>query len=268
MTLDEFFAQARTAGMPTLASLYCCEGGDSVGYNRAGFAVFGVDLFEDHTQARYPFPSHKGDAIEFIKEHGHRFDAVHASPPCQDKSAGTRSLRKNDGVEYPRLIPPTRDALQATGLPYVIENVRGAQLINPIELCGCMFGLTTEDDDGLPLRLERARLFESNIELPQHDHHHDPDVWVAGCYGGSRRQGDTPAERRWNAKKVRKGGYVPSKAVCQRLLGIDWMTWKGMHQALPPVYTEHIGNHLARVVSDSVRPRRNASTEDEVTDGR
>lgn len=238
--------------LPRLLDLFCCEGGASMGYHRAGFDVFGVDLFEDYTQARYPFPSHRGDAIEFVKEHGHEFDVIHASPPCQDRSAGTRSLRKNDGYEYPRLIPPTRDALVASGKPWVIENVQGADLIDPIELCGCMFGLGGNDEDGLPLRLERTRLFESNVDIaPPCGHSHNPDVWVAGCYGGSRRQGATPAERRHNAKKVRKGGYVPSKPVCQRLLGIDWMTWKGMYQALPPVYTEHLGPQLACAASGS-----------------
>jgi DNA (cytosine-5)-methyltransferase 1 len=234
-----------------LLDLYCCEGGAGMGYHRAGFEVVGVDLFEDYTQARYPFESHKADAIEFVKEHGHEFDVIHASPPCQHASAGTRA---QDRSRYPQLIEPTRDALIATGLPYVIENVRGSDLINPVELCGCMFNLAALDADGLPLRMERPRLFESNLALVVHStHHHPDDVRVAGCYGGGRkakrRPGETLAEvaprDRHEAKYVRKGGYVPrSKAVVESLMGIDWMTWKGLHQSLPPAYTEWIGRQI------------------------
>jgi DNA (cytosine-5)-methyltransferase 1 len=227
---------------PRLLDLYCCEGGAAVGYHRAGFDVFGVDLFDDYTQARYPFPSHKGDAIAYLQAFWFEFDAVHASPPCQRHSAGTRG---QDRSKYPDLIAPTRKALQALGVPYVIENVVGAPLLDPVELCGCMFDLGAPDDDGLPLRLERPRLFESNVPLAApREHRHDPNVWVAGSYGGARKQGSTPAERRHNARYVRKGGYVPSKEVQQRLLDIDWMTVRGMHQSIPPAYTEHIGRQL------------------------
>jgi DNA (cytosine-5)-methyltransferase 1 len=223
-----------------------------VGYHRAGFEVVGVDLFEDYTQARYPFESHRSDAIEFVKEYGHKFDAIHASPPCPHASAGTRALRKQ-GKEYVRLIEPTRDALIATGKPYVIENVRGSALIDPVELCGCMFNMYATDDDGVMLRLERSRLFESNVPLwAPAAHRHDPTIWVAGSYGGSRRQGDTPAERRHNAKHVRHGGYVPSARVQQKLLGIDWMTQRGMHQAIPPAYTRFLGRQLFAALSSGV----------------
>lgn len=222
-----------------LLDLFCCEGGASAGYYEAGFDVFGVDLFEDYSQNRYRFDCHRGDAIEFVTEHGHEFDVIHASPPCQHASAGTRA---QDRSRYPRLIEPTRDALIATGKPYIIENVRGSALLDPVELCGCMFDLKAADEDGLMLRMERPRLFETNWPLAAPaGHHHDPDVWVAGSYGGSRRQGDTPAARRYNAKYVRHGGYVPSFKVQEELMGIDWMTQRGLHQALPPAYTEYVG---------------------------
>lgn len=250
---------------PKLCDLYCCEGGGSMGYSHAGFDVYGMDLFEDFTQRRYPFPSFKGDAIWFLErlldydyfdfggEHLclNDFAVITASPPCQHASAGTRAL---DRSKYPRLIEPTRQLLIETGLPYVIENVRGADLIDPIELCGCMFDLTTRDEDGTPLRLERPREFESNVSLTApRPCDHDPNVWVAGSYGGARKvkrlPGETLAEvaprDRHEAKYVRHGGYVPrSKAVQQRLLQIDWMTMNGMHQCLPPAYTEWLGAQL------------------------
>ena len=236
---------------PTLVDTYCCEGGAGVGFHRAGFSVLGVDLFKHvnakgkrvgFSQKRYPFASYQGDAIEFLRRWGYLFDVRHGSPPCQRHSAGTRAIDRDD---YPDLIGPTREVMQEIGGLYVIENVVCAPLIDPLELCGCMFDLATEDDDGLPLRMERPRLFESNAVLvAPGEHKHDEGVWVAGSYGGARRQGTTPAERRHNAKHVRHGGYVPSIPVQQRLLGIDWMTQGGMHQSVPPAYTEFIGRQL------------------------
>jgi DNA (cytosine-5)-methyltransferase 1 len=262
-----------------LLDLYCCEGGASRGYADAGWTVYGSDLFEHtnakgkrvgHSRKRYPYPAYKGDAIAvldnllagaalpFTALDGSsewlgldEFAAISASPPCQHASAGTRAIRKAGDGEYPALIKPTRVRLQQTGLPYVIENVRGADLVSPLELCGCMFDLTALDDDGLPLRMERPRLFESNILISApRPCYHDPIVWVAGSYGGARKQGSTPAERRHNAKYVRHGGYVPSIRVQQELLGIDWMTQKGMHQSLPPAYTRHLGSQLMAFVQD------------------
>lgn len=221
---------------PRLLDLFCCEGGAAVGYHRAGLDVFGVDIFEDFSQKRYPFPSHKGDAIEFVKEHGHEFDVIHASPPCQHASAGTRAMRSKGDTRHPKLIEPTREALIATGLPYVIENVAGSALIDPLVLCGTMFGLTATDDDGTPLEMWRHRHFESNGSLYANGgcRHGEFSPQVAGSYGGARRDKD-------EARNVRHGGYVPSKAVQQELLGVDWMTERGMHQCVPPAYTEWIG---------------------------
>lgn len=220
---------------PTLLDLFCCEGGAGMGYHRAGFTVTGVDLFEQFTQKRYPFTSVKSDAIAYVKAHGHKFDVIHASPPCQHASAGTRA---QDRSGYPRLIEATRAALVATGIPYVIENVRGSDLKDPIELCGCMFDMTAIDDDGIVLHLQRARRFESNVPLTAPgEHDHSDHEWVGGSYGGARRD-------KYEAKNVRHGGYVPPRHVQRRLLGIDWMTERGMYQSIPPVYTEWIGQQL------------------------
>ena len=119
-----------------------------MGYSRAGFEVVGVDIA---AQPRYPFEFIQGDAIEYVKEHGHEYDAIHASPPCQAYTNAQKIMRN----DHPELLEPTREALNATGLPWVIENVPGAPLIEPIELCGGMFGLRTY----------RHRLFESSHAL-------------------------------------------------------------------------------------------------------
>lgn len=214
-----------------------------MGYYRAGFDVFGVDLFRDHSQKRYPFASHKGDAFTFLLARGHEFDAIHASPPCQHASAGTRA---QDRTKYPRLVVGTRALLKRTGLPYVIENVRGADLVGPTWLCGCMFDLVAVDTDGILLHLQRARGFETNWPLtaPRPCDHSDHE-WVGGSYGGARRN-------KYEAKYVRRGGYVPSIPVQRELLGIDWMTQKGMHQAIPPAYTEHVGRALLAHLTERV----------------
>ena len=224
---------------PRLLDLYCCEGGASRGYELAGFDVTGVDLFTDFSQKRYPYRSHKSDAVAFVREYGYLFDAIHASPPCQHASAGTRAMRARGDNRHPALIEPTRDALDELGKPYVIENVKGAALRDPLWLCGTMFDLHAVDDDGTPLEMWRHRGFEASVPLtaPGPCRHHAHSTQVAGSYGGARRD-------KVEAREIRGGGYVPSKQVQSSLLGIDWMTERGMHQSLPPAYTEWVGGQL------------------------
>lgn len=106
-----------------ILDLFCCEGGAAVGYNRAGFDVVGVDL-EKKFSKRYPFDFVVSDAIEYVKRHGHEFDAIHASPPCQGYTRGNAGRV----TKWPKLIPEVREVLEETGKPYVIENVKDASL--------------------------------------------------------------------------------------------------------------------------------------------
>jgi DNA (cytosine-5)-methyltransferase 1 len=216
-----------------LLDLYSCQGGAAYGYHQAGFDVTGVDITP---QPRYPFKFIKADAIEYVKAHGHEYDAIHASPPCQRFTHGNVAGTQAD--RHPDLIGPTRDALIATGKPFVIENVPRAPLENPLTLCGTMFGLTATDDDGTTLHLKRHRWFESNILLyPPRPCHHPSGVQWAGAYGGARRD-------KHEARNVRKGGYVPPVTVLERLLKIGWMTEHGLFQSIPPAYTRHLGEQL------------------------
>ena len=243
--------QAVTTGLgsptkPRLLDLFCCEGGAAVGYARAGFDVVGVDLLPKYRK-RYPFKFYASNAVRLLDSDNHgwlrlKFDAVHASPPCQHASAGTRAAK--DRGRYPRLIEPVRERLEALGLPYVIENVSGSALRDPLVLCGTMFGLTAIDDDGERVEMWRHRHFESNVPLlakwstPYGGCAHGRySKQVAGSYGGARRD-------KAEAREVRHGGYVPSKAVQERLLGIDWMTQYGLYQSVPPAYTEYVGEQL------------------------
>lgn len=203
---------------PRLLDLFCGAGGAGMGYHRSGFDVVGVDI---DPQPNYPFTFHQADAMD--ENLWFEFDAIHASPPCQ---AFTAYKRRGDGVGdgYPNLIPELRAALKATELPYVIENVPGAPLENPVQLCGSAFGLG----------VRRHRLFETNWAL-----------MVPPCAHGLQR-GDYPqATNRTNRRKTCEVGVwrIPL-AVQQAAMGIDWMTLAELTEAVPPAFTEHIGRQL------------------------
>lgn len=224
-----------------LLDLYCCAGGAAKGYADVGFEVVGVDICP---QPNYPYEFHQADAIEFVKEHGHEFDAIHASPPCQTFSR-TKTLHDN---EHPDLIEPTRDALVASGKPWVMENVVGAPLIDPIKLSGQHFNMTAPDVDGVPLKLVRHRLFESNIVLRVPDSFHaNRHIQTASVYGAGG--GWTPKHR---DNPDRRGGYIPHTDVIKKLLGIDWMSKHEMSQSIPPVFTEWVGGQLADYVKEAL----------------
>ena len=135
--------------MPRALDLFCCAGGASEGLRRAGFEVVGVDI---EPQPHYPFEFHQADALTFPLD---GFDFIWASPPCQAYTLCQR-IQKN---EHPDLVAPIRERLHANGAPYCIENVPGAPLVEPIELCGTMFGLRTyqvSGNAGLYMGIPRA----------------------------------------------------------------------------------------------------------------
>lgn len=243
------------SGQPRMLDLFCGEGGASAGYHQAGFDVVGVDIVSKRAN-RYPFEFVQSDAIEYVLEHGHEFDAIHASPPCQGYSRGTAAI-PDRLARYDRLIAATREALEIVGRPWVIENVADArsELRMPFMLCGRMFGLGATDDDGTPLVLDRHRMFEVSPDLalaifPPVHVQHDRTVQVAGVYGGARRD-------KTEAREVRKGGYVPpSLDVLRALIGADWMSEEGCFLSIPPAYSEFIGRqlieHLAAHTTEAV----------------
>jgi DNA (cytosine-5)-methyltransferase 1 len=202
-----------------------------MGYNLAGFEVVGVDT---NNQRNYPFEFHQADAMTYPLE---GFDVIHASPPCQHYSITKHAHKK----QHPDLLEPTRERLTANGKPYVIENVIGAPMPGSVILCGASFGLVAEDDDGSKLVLKRHRQFESNIDLVAPScrckFYKSSGYKVGGVYGG----GSTD---RHHAENVRHGGYTPSKAVRQKLMGINWMSLASMNQAIPPVYSWFIGRQI------------------------
>jgi DNA (cytosine-5)-methyltransferase 1 len=214
-----------------LLDLYCGAGGAAAGYARAGFDVVGVDI---EWQPNYRGKYHRGDAIEFVTEYGHEFDVITASPPCHLHSTLRHTLPLEHG--HVDLVAKTRGALKATGKPYVIENVPDAPLIDPVMLCGSMFGLGAECADGQFRQLRRHRLFESNMDLspPRGCLHFGLSISVHG--GGTTRRTSWAVDRR--------GGYQGRKSEREDAMRIHWMNRKDLDLAIPPVYTEWLGRQV------------------------
>lgn len=212
-----------------LLDLFCCEGGAAMGYKRAGFdEIVGVDI---KPQPRYPFKFVQGDALEYAQQHGHEFDAIHASPPCQGYSITRHQWPDR---KHPELFEPTREVLQVIGKPYVIENVVGAPFHRDatIWLKGTMFGL----------KVFRKRGFESNVFLLQ------PEDRPNNKFGRAARQGmRTPPG--WYICVA--GHFSQHDGYAKRAMGIDWMSRHGMAQAIPPDYTEFIGRQLVAFIEHS-----------------
>ncbi len=200
---------------PRLLDLFCGAGGCAVGYARAGFDVVGVDVMP---QPNYPFEFIRSDALEYLTARGREFDAIHASPPCQAYSRAT--AWRGDRGRHPDMIAATREALAATRLPYVIENVQEARhhLRDPIMLCGSMFGL----------RVRRHRYFEvpwMPFELMPRCQHRRTDY--SHDHGGKQ-----------------------TETTYRLAMGCDWMTAHEARQAIPPAYTEQIGKRLLNRTGD------------------
>jgi DNA (cytosine-5)-methyltransferase 1 len=202
--------------MPKLLDLYCCAGGASMGYHRAGFDVTGVDI---RPQKNYPFNFVQADALAYVAQYGWQYDAITASPPCQRYSRETPMAHRD---KHPDLIAPTRYWLKAIGVPYIIENVADAakMLINPVMLCGSMFGLN----------ILRHRYFECSWGMlfsPASCRHDFDPVYISGT------------KRDKNGKK-----YDSLTQDCRDAAGIQWMTRKELDESIPPAYTEWLGKHL------------------------
>ncbi len=206
---------------PWLLDLFCCAGGAGMGYHRAGFKVVGVDK---EPQPRYPFEFHQADALEFLAKHGHEFDAVHASPPCQPFTVYRNSDTTGWSDKYLNFLPQTQEALRSLGKPYVIENVPGSPLENPIQLCGSSFGLD----------VRRHRLFESNIPLMPVPCDHS---WQTPRF--------KPSSKRTNLRStVEVGVWRIPLPVQQKAMGMDWTNLRELSEAVPPAFTEFIGRQL------------------------
>jgi DNA (cytosine-5)-methyltransferase 1 len=129
----------------------------------------------------------------------------------------------------PALIGPMRERLRRTRLPYILENVPGAPLLSPIQLCGSSFGLD----------VRRHRLFESSEPL-----------LAAACDHGWQTPRFPPATNRTNLRStVEVGVWRIDLQTQKRAMGVDWpMTREELSQAIPPAFTQFIGEQLMRDV--------------------
>ena len=204
---------------PRALDLFCGAGGVTRGLQLAGFHVTGVDI---RPQPRYVGDAFiQGNALDVDTE---GYDFIWASPPCQ---AFTMLRHMPTARMHPNLIPQTRRKLVAAGVPWVIENVPGAPLHNPVMLCGTMFDLACDRGE-----LRRHRLFESHgftLVAPRRACHHSRlTIAVYGHAGGveNRKKNSTPRSHSWERREV---------------MEIDWMTVEQLSQAIPPAYSQFIG---------------------------
>ena len=237
-----------------LLDLCCGAGGAAMGYHRAGFdEIVGVDIA---AQPRYPFEFVQGDALEFLVDHGHVFDAVHASPPCQGYSV-MHNLPWLRGREYPLLILPMIETLEMVGKPYVLENVMGARAgatglkKRGLEEHGLRAGWLCGASMGLPFY--RHRLFAANWLwlAPPHRTHTSLCSTVTVPVGDSLTPGQHDGLSRWQKTGRPLGtGHSAGWRLAAEAMGIDWMKRAELTQAIPPAYTEFIGRQLRRMVHE------------------
>lgn len=205
-----------------LLDLFCGAGGASMGYHRAGFEVSGIDI--KHGK-RYPFTYYRLDFNTLDVDMLRGYDFIHASPPCQTFSI-TKNLRNAQGNSTSKvdLLEPTRKLLQESGVPYIIENVPGAPLINPVQLCGSSFGL----------KVRRHRLFESNLPLVGSTCDHKKQGRPIGVYGSMKDEIPSGGKTATSIEEARES------------MGIDWMIWGELVEAIPPAYTEYLGKQVIK----------------------
>lgn len=209
--------------------LFCCAGGAGMGLHQAGFTVHGIDK---DPQPDYPFQFTQCDALEADLS---GYDLVWASPPCQCFTRyGNR--RPNLADKYQDLIAPTREKLQAWGGMWIMENVVGAPLKNPVTLCGSMFGLD----------VRRHRLFESSFPLEQPKCNHG--IWEPNRFPGGR------SRERGHARVLCRGTMEIGRwnipfAAQKEAMQMPWVTdLRRLAEAIPPAYSRFLGEQARRII--------------------
>lgn len=215
-----------------ILDLFCGAGAVSAGLVAAGFEVVGVDL---EPQGNYPYPFLRHDALTLDRRFLRSFDAIWASPPCQ---AWTALKHAPNGKAHFSVIGRTRLLLASLDKPYVIENVEGAPLRNPVCLCGSMFRLGVPVG-GVFYQLQRHRLFEANFPIPEPPCRHTRPV--IGIYGGHVRNRAKTQGGRGTADFT----GADKKTLAMVAMGIEHaQTMDEISQAIPPAYARHVGDAL------------------------
>lgn len=203
--------------------LFCCGGGASVGLYQAGFDVVGIDI---EPQKNYLYVFHQSDALSLPVSYLQMFDFIWASPPCQKYTPSAKQWRK-EGKVYPDLIQATRELLKLAGRPYCIENVEDAPLINPVMLCGTMFGLKTY----------RHRIFETNFKVvqPAHQKHAHKNA----------KMGRPPKENEY----LQIVGHFSGVPMAREIMGLPHLNQYELAQAVPPAYSRYIAEQFLKHIS-------------------
>jgi DNA (cytosine-5)-methyltransferase 1 len=223
--------------------LCCGAGGASEGYYRAGFDVVGIDHVK---QPHYKFEFILADALPYLINNWLRieaeFDLITGGPPCQKYSDLTPDAYK---AGHSDMLEHVLAFLRTKNKPYIIENVSGARrhMINPVMLCGSMFGLP----------IWRHRYFENNLDIfasPACCNHELIPILVSGV----TRRTQTPkvvvsgrSSFGWREGIQRRKENTAEEK--RQAMGINWMTEKEVTQAIPPAFTHWLGqqaiNYLA-----------------------
>lgn len=217
-----------STGRPRLLDLFCGGGGASRGYHVAGFDVVGVDIVR---QYEYPYTFVLANAMTYPLD---GFDAVHASPPCKRYTTAGVGNRARPSLfdPHPDCLAPTLERFATLSIPWVVENVPGAPLPGAVRYCGSSFGLD----------VRRHRLFASNVPLTAPPCHHERQAPARypSLENKRRKSGDRAAVVGIHGIQQYDGHYTDA---CNAM-GIDWMEWERLTQAIPPAYTEHVGRQL------------------------
>lgn len=252
---------------PRLLDTFCCAGGCSEGYRRAGFEPYGIDIEE---QPHYPFPFLQMDALEsldrLIKGGGLTFSngatlylkdfvAIHASPPCQGYSTTKNCSEVFGFQQHPLYLGDVRERLVVIGKPYVIENVSNAKYrkdklkegLQAGFLCGTMFGMP----------FYRHRLFETSFfwMQPGHPKH---NLVNAGSYGAMK---DGKIVKSCSMALMHNLKIIRDSAAFY--FGTPWMNGDELTEAIPSIYTEYIGKYLMQVVMENSKEGVNPKAEQE-----
>ncbi len=229
----------RTQRIITGLDLFSGAGGCTCGYVRAArkldirLIMVGVDK---RPMPRYVQSGGMGfiqrDVFEVLKDRDFmaQFDFIHASPPCPIFST-LKHMGNQAGMED--LLTPLRPWMQIyNDIPWIIENVEKCELLrNPLILCGSMFPeLHSKYEPRRQLR--RHRKFEiTGFPVPRMGCLHN-GIRPMGVYGSP------------NARMQGGGDIAINLADASSLMGIKWMKWPELKEAIPPAYTEYIGEYL------------------------
>lgn len=198
--------------------LFCGQGGAAAGYAAAGLHPVGIDS-DPEMLKHYPYEHYLMDWRAGVEKFGGEVDLIHASPPCQFAS-GMCDSRPGLSGTYPNLIGPVRAVFEATGKPWVIENVARAWpwMKDPIITCGWTMGRD----------LYQHHLWEASFPLVEQPH----------------RKHVTRASRagHWEPGTfISVAGNCAPIAEIRRVMEIDWGNRHGLAEAVPPYMSEYIG---------------------------